>query len=351
MPALQGPCHSRSVTALEGSGPGRTRSHSEYRSSTSSGEGFSTKDSVGFLRRSRRTRVKIGVIRSVTNTPKWPSRIWLRSAGPGVGLRTTRDRLMRWRNPVFQALLHKKGHLKRCVDDWVDFRGIFICDGDCASVKDNFVAPAGYASLSKIVNAFLQTTDSVDFVCVLDVKDTTRVSPGSDGWFNVGATRHEFRVRTWAVQSDRAAEIRGLLQSLTRTLPEPVRTAFVARHELDVERRRGYPKLFSESRLRGALMSEGRLSFSLRAALDLMAGATSPKEFQNVVGQETAAQLRRALEAGCGVDSVKIQRAENADDDRLEIDFRGYDAARAPFKVDNPIGRAGVEDLATPRPC
>ena len=78
-------------------------------------------------------------------------------------------------------------------------------------------------------------------------------------------------------------------------------------------------------------MTADAIEFSLRAAIDYLAGRIDRAEFENAVHPDWLAQLRRYLDKGMSVSEIAIVPHAGEDDDGLRIAFGATDAATAPF--------------------
>lgn len=227
------------------------------------------------------------------------------------------------RNVVYGALERKSKQIKRAGNrEPGEYAGIILCDGACAQLR--FVASFGTVSLDQIMATFLRGSQTVDFVCVVDVREEDSL------WSSSGML--QFQARVWSrhpAAFDQALE--DLFNEALQKLAKPVRTAIntVSHFEWAA----GCNQHLYATYKRDTWMKCDSVEISLRAAVNYLAGRIDRTEFERAVHPDWLADMRRRLDRGSGVADVSIASAVGEDDDGLVITFREHDAANASFRT------------------
>jgi hypothetical protein len=218
------------------------------------------------------------------------------------------------------TLEKKAGQIKRAgplPED--ELAGVILCDGGCAAISHS--ASFGGVSLQDIVSIFLRSNQTVDFVCVIDVRNSPATQRTSQDL--------EFNVRTFAKESS-SMEVQKILEDGLKRIPHPVRTPVNSLNHLKWISKKPRPSCADYKRT--STMTHHTVEISVRATLDYIAGRIDRAEFERIVNPGILEQLKRMLDEGSGVSSVTMGAPVN-DDEGLLIRFSDHDAANAPFRV------------------
>lgn len=204
-----------------------------------------------------------------------------------------------------------------------ELAGVFLCDGGCGLLRAHRSFNA--LSVNQVINEFLRTSSTVDFVCVVDVLESSRSGVSVD---------RSFEVRAWSARHpESATKIRNQLSEALKNLPKPVCSPTNTLNQLLLpfeSFKRHYWDFV------GGTRSAKTMEVSLRATMEFLAGYIDRAQYEQVIGRTALAWLRRDLESGRGIDEVTIRRNPDKDDDLLVIRLGEADAATSPFKVPNP---------------
>jgi len=226
-------------------------------------------------------------------------------------------------NVVYQALERKSDQMKRAGKRREDeFAGVIICDGGCAMLRTS--RGVNNLAVDQVVNAFLRGSQSIDFVCVVDIVHTSTYNFSSP---------LRFDVRGWA-KPKVPRSLSDITTKAFASLPTPIANAINTLGHFSFAA--NIPR--NLGRYKGAgIMSHRRIEISLRAVMDYVSGLIDREEFERIVHTDWLQQLRTRLEHGRSISAVSIDRHPEIDDDLLTIEFGDYDAARAPFRTP-PLG-------------
>jgi hypothetical protein len=217
------------------------------------------------------------------------------------------------RNPLYNRLAKKLNQIKKSGHISQDgLRGVLVCDGG-SSLFAPFTVGVGTFGLTQIAHHFLRKTKSLHFVAAITVKDTrTALSPGG----------FDFDVRI----IDRTGEaLDGLVGSVLReglrTLPRPIRSPPNARLHVERQLSHGLATLdFSDAQ--GATLSDQTISLSARAVIDYVAGRIDRQRFEVLADSWTLSILRKALDSGNAVHSLRLVPHTLSDDDDIILEWR-----------------------------
>lgn len=235
----------------------------------------------------------------------------------------------RTQNPVYSALKAKAGQLKKSGAN--EPCGIFLCDGGCQllSKPGRQIQQVG---LDEVIAEFFRQYSSVSFVVVL-VFPQPRAEPFT------GITK-ELKITGQLYLNPRAAnalpgqELIELINRGLAALPKPVATPRDALHW--IARARGPEgQTYSIIHYSGGLMTES-VKLSARQIQELLAGRTTAQELFSQFdspGRPFRNPFEAALQQGLTIDSVKLTKQTDADDDLMEISFGLVDPAISKLKV------------------
>lgn len=232
------------------------------------------------------------------------------------------------KNALYNRLKKKVAQIKRSAASPAEgLRGIIVCDSNCQLLQS---AGDGGMSFGSIARHFLKKTTSLDFVVSLSVKADYSFWSSDDRMKPYG-----FDVRVVDRLPDREEMIARVFQEGLQQLPRPVRTAMAARFYLEDQQQQGLTALQYRERASPAL-ADGCIGISARAAVDLIAGRIDRKRFETLTDDCLLSALRRVLDAGGMVSSVRLVRDAEADDDTLQVEWRNRDPATTPFESAAP---------------
>jgi hypothetical protein len=226
-------------------------------------------------------------------------------------------------NVVYNALEHKSGQIKRAgTRAYSELAGVFLCDGSCGMLRagGNFQA----LSVDQVINEFLRRSGTVDFVCVVDVRE--RGGPGS-------FVDRSFEAQAWSARyQTTAATIENQLNKALSTLPRPVRSPQNTLNQFALPPESSRRHIWD---VVGGTMTAKTMEISLRATMEYLAGCIDRRQYEQLASRCLLESLRQRLTSGIGIEEVTIGRESDRDDDRLVIRFGDADPARAPFTVPN----------------
>lgn len=228
-------------------------------------------------------------------------------------------------NPVFDRLKEKARQLEKTGDS-ESLRGIVLCDGGCALVRDNM--PRDGYDIGDIVRAFLRQEERIAFVVVLRVKE-------SRGAYGRKKYRVESRLYRGVSFESLWPEFDQQIECLENAFPAPVRSPVNALNQLNAG------GLATGSSFRGGnSVSRDRVKISARVILDLLAGRLSQEEFFETYkfvpnpsdDEKTNNPFERSLREGRMITEVMIESRPEHDDDWIEFRFGDVDPAISTFK-------------------
>jgi hypothetical protein len=224
-------------------------------------------------------------------------------------------------NVVWRALEDKSDQLKRAGPRASgELGGVFLCDGGCGMLRS--LPNVHTLTVGQIIDRFLRKSATADFVCVVDVVEST----------NYGcAAPLRFEARLWSIRERAWAQrFSANMDSALQGLPPPQASAINTLNHFKWARDR---QSFYGRYKRDSTMTHNSLAVSLRAVMDYLAGRIDRKEFENIVHPDWLVELRNRLDQGRAIENIVITRSPGQDDDDLVITFGGHDAAKSQFRV------------------
>jgi hypothetical protein len=159
------------------------------------------------------------------------------------------------RNVVYRALDRKSDQIKRAGKRRPEeLAGVVLCDGGCGMLRSN--KSLHTFSLHDVVSGFLSKTNTVDFVCVIDIFQPS--------W---NRSPLKFSVRAWPQRHSLAETLVLILSNAFRVLPAPVATAVNALNYYKWAE--GVPRLYGEYK-QNSNMRHDTIEISLRAVMDYL---------------------------------------------------------------------------------
>lgn len=226
------------------------------------------------------------------------------------------------RNPLYNRLKDKTDQLKETNYDGP--KAIFICDGGCASLRNDGYAGLSY-STSQIIYNFLRQHTSISFVLLFTMQldpYTIRKGPivGKIQLFKNTAARKKVDF-----------ESTNIAQEIHKVFPLPVNDTINAINQFDKSKKRKSCPFYG-----GLHMTEKAIKISARALLELLAGKIEPKKFFEdykffdsiTSGNYFANKLRE----GRLIHNIRLEKTEE-DDDWITIEFGEKDPAISKFML------------------
>lgn len=227
------------------------------------------------------------------------------------------------RNPLYSAI---RGKAKEQLKGLSGIKGIIVCDGDCSAMrsKDAF----GVENAYKICNEFFRQHESIDFIFLIAVQER-RVGSYVEHLPNeiyikyMQASRNGFQG---------AAEIAEIFEGASRFVPTPKRTAV---NGVSLSNLKDYGVGYKG----GFRMGSGKVRLSSRVIMDVLSGRRSVEDFNKDFNRGSAFDnsflmmpnpFEMMLQDGKLPISITVEKGD--EDDWLEFEFGGADAAISPFR-------------------
>lgn len=241
------------------------------------------------------------------------------------------------RNPVYPALKAKLDQLKKSGRPGP--LGIFLCDGDCELLKsaNNHVANA---SIDQVIGEFFRRNSSISFVVILTFPPAKPV-PFAGLVKEVRITGRIFANPNAKNPIDRGA-VQALLNRGLAQVPAALATPLDALYWLEHGKaHQGEPlhNIIEGSRIMGQ-----SLKVSARKIQEVLAGQMTAEEFWRQYQSPTSGiknPFLRALQSGFTIQSVKLTRVPQADDDLIDFEF-GPDVAIGKIVAATPAPKTTV---------
>jgi hypothetical protein len=231
------------------------------------------------------------------------------------------------RNPLFNALKAKAHQLRS--SGWRGLRGIVVCDGDCAALRDPTFFGGTCWCKEIVAEFFKHHPRTVSFVAVLEVFSRYRPFPPQS---ETGINPKLF----WNPRQDRAPlpAVEAAFRTACDRLPKPARTPANALEWLkgkDVDTGTSFYGGFS-------MKGSDEIRISARGLIELLAGRIDQKRFLEDHGflptkarPQAMPFFQQKLAEKKMLQSVSLERCECEDDDWVVLRFGGPDAAVGPF--------------------
>ena len=226
-------------------------------------------------------------------------------------------------NVVWQALKDKSRQIKRAGSRATgELAGVILCDGTCGLLR---ARPShSTVTVDEVIDRFLRKTSTVDFVCVVDIVEST-------AYGNTRPPRIE--IRMWSIKEKAwAQKLSGSLSVALQQVGPPQDSPLNTLNQLNWAGNKQH--LWGRYK-RNSTMTNTSLEVSLRAVMDYLAGRIDRSAFENIVHPDLVAQLKKRLDEGRSIESVSVELGRGTDDDGLLIRFGEHDAAKSPFRVRN----------------
>lgn len=224
------------------------------------------------------------------------------------------------RNPLHTALKNKTEQLKK--SNYAGPKAIFICDGGCASLRNDGYAGSSY-STNKIIHNFLRQHTSISFILLFTMQREQNVR---------AMGRISGRIQLFKNESAKEKidfELTEIAQNLHKVFPLPIDDTINAIIQLDRTKKRKFCPFYG-----GVHMTENTIKISARALLELLAGKIEQKKFfedyrffEYYPGKNYFADK---LKQGRLMSNIRLEKTEE-DDDWITIEFGKPDPAVTKF--------------------
>jgi|ERR1035437_6330334 hypothetical protein len=221
-------------------------------------------------------------------------------------------------NPLHNALAAKASQLKH--SGYTGPLGIVVCDGGAEVLRESF---SGSISTREVIHEFLRRHTSVDFVVVFALRN-----------FSPATVRQRVESRVYVEKEEPwHRDLSELFSRITAALPQVLQSAENAKNELQFWE--GKP----HTRLGGFKLSIGmngirEVRMSTRTLLDVLSGrlpaARLNESFRVGKGKGPFEQLAKA---GSSIESSRVERKPDEDEDEIVFTFGRPDPAVSPFTV------------------
>ena len=225
-------------------------------------------------------------------------------------------------NPLHNALAAKASQLKH--SGFPGPLGIVVCDGGADVLRESF---SGNISTREVIHEFLRRHTSVNFVVVFALRN-----------FGSATVRQRVESRVYVEKEEPwHRELSVLFSRITAALPQVLQSAENAKNELQFWG--GKP----HTRLGGFKLSIGmngirEVRMSTRTLLDVLSGrlpvAQLNESYRIGKGKGPFEQLARA---GSLIESSRVERKPDEDEDEIIFTFGGPDPAVSPFTVPEDV--------------
>ncbi|KFX24632.1 hypothetical protein KP24_06140 [Pectobacterium atrosepticum] len=223
------------------------------------------------------------------------------------------------KNPIYNALNNKYDQLKR--SGYSGKKGIFICDGDCKTLKERYTHGINSFSIEDIVKHFL-SKKNIDFIVIIYIGQAHDVFHNTNNYFFKSRVFHEKEESTYL-----CSELNLQLNKILNIFPAPINTA---RNAVSLLKNNSFfPAL---SNFGGYVMNDEELTLSLRTILDLMVGNIDQEDFMNEY-KHVINMLSYKIKMGYLPSNIEIVKEKYQDDDWISIQFNGVtDPSISKFK-------------------
>lgn len=231
------------------------------------------------------------------------------------------------RNPLYTALKSKTEQLKKT--NYAGPKAIFLCDGGCASLRNEGDAGLSY-STTQIINNFLRQHTSISFVLLFTMQrdSNTRVMEPMVGRIQL--------FKNLVAKQKIDFESTHMAQELHQAFPLPVEDTMNAIIQLDKSKKRKFCPFYG-----GLHMTENTIKISARALLELLAGKINQKKFfedyrffESMFGGN---YFSNRLQEGRLISNISLEKTDK-DDDWIIFAFGKSDPAVSKFVLEDAQG-------------
>lgn len=230
-------------------------------------------------------------------------------------------------SPLFKKLKDKKSQLSGIPENAVNI--LVICDGGSHVIKPSLLYSPFTLNLEEICRDFLRQNSSLDMVAMIAVSTKSPqpfIQPPFDKEVQMTFISQSEGNRRRALSDDVIAAAHAAVERWVRALPKPLSSPSNSRRKLH--------NPLGPTIRGGWKMSGTTIHIPSRRAIELLAGICSPREWESDykgTGVNPASRIRRMLFEGRTIQSVHVERRDDADDDWLVVTFSEPDAAFSAF--------------------
>ena len=229
-------------------------------------------------------------------------------------------------NPLFRAIKGKADQLSSAPSDAI--RLVIVADGNCNSLDENTNSAGGQYKTFDLIQEVFRQVSSVDLVFLLPIIETppNPLTRQSSIYIKPSLWRNHGSERRARLPDEKVRAMQKLLTDVVKNLPVPKRTPLNAKHRERIT-------TFSAKGFDDHTMSGPNISVSSRFVLDILSGLVPSED----IPEEWKNMFLRKLTSGESIVGAKLVSNLGEDDDRLEFTFSPFDAAVAPFKLNNSL--------------
>ncbi|WP_375772368.1 hypothetical protein NR798_16270 [Archangium gephyra] len=228
-------------------------------------------------------------------------------------------------NPIHNTLKRKSKQLKQIQN--TNPKGIILCAADTDLAEHQ--TSGGWLSADHIIQSFLNASSSISFVLVIFTQEDYRPGRGISGPYIKSKTYLSSSVAApsleqWAIDC---------LNAVHAHLPAPINTSINALNHLDSHWRREGRSFFGSFS-----MKNNTIRISARGLLSYLAGKVSQEDFLKAhqAGDGWVTVFDVMARQGRTIQSIRIEKNDDLDDDWAVFDFGPPDPAVTPLKAPKP---------------
>lgn len=229
------------------------------------------------------------------------------------------------KNSLFNRLKKKADQLKN--SKYEGIMGVFVCDGECDSLNNDFYCVEKY-SQTDIIQNFFRVNNYLSFIIVFTPEEQ------SQPW-GLGSTKYikglfySNPTAKYPVNKDFSS----ILKEMEKHLPAPESMPVNAKILLKTEKDKGL------SHYGGFTMNQNEIKISSRMLTELLAGVLKYEKFNVDHQQMSNDNINRIkdfflnqLGQGRMIDNISIEQCKNEDDDWVKFKYGCSDAAISKYK-------------------
>lgn len=229
------------------------------------------------------------------------------------------------KNPIYNRLKKKANQLRK--SKYVGVMGVFVCDGECDSLNNDFYCLENY-SQADIIQEIFRVNTSLSFVVVLTPEEQHHIWGAKNTKYIKGIIYHNTKAK-FPVNQDFFNE----LKKMETYFPIPESMPVNAKSYMKSKKNEGL------SHYGGFTMSQNEIKISSRMLTELLAGVlkfekfdTDHKQMSNDDRNIIKDFFLNQLSMGCMVDNISIDKCHDEDDDWIKIKYGFSDAAITKYK-------------------
>lgn len=173
----------------------------------------------------------------------------------------------------------------------------------------------------KIIQHFLYTQRSIDFICVFDVRQNDQYS---------SKPPFSFGIQLFAKNEPLRLSLDTLFAQGFKSLPKPISAGVNARSRLQRNTEKPELDIYRYGVRTTCGMAE--MKISARGVFDYLTGRIDRDQFLRVVGFESIHYLERTFNEGTAIIDIALEPKEESDDDYIVLKFGEKDPAVSKFQ-------------------